>query len=390
MMEQDLFLFGETVGEAVARVAAAFDQVAGECRETLVLFGAGSLGRRTLNGLRRQGVEPLAFSDSNPKLWGQDVQGLPVLSPEEAAGRYGKTAVFVITIWHNEPNPCMTRIQAWLRALGCTRVLPFLPLFWKYHREFLPYYCLDLPQKLLERREQLRNLYHDWSDQFSREVYLSLLRWRCFADWSVLPSPVAGEQYFRDDLLVPLDNEVFVDCGAYNGDTLNSLIGSREGRFRKALAIEPDPFNFARLQRYVECLGEDLRRCIELLQCAVGRERAQVTYQPTGGVDSCLDNRGGHMVTVLPLDDLLTGLHPTFIKMDIEGWELPALEGGAEVIRRYRPVLAVSVYHRPEDLWQVPLTVQALASGYRFYLRPHSSEGWETVCYAVPQERARI
>jgi hypothetical protein len=53
------------------------------------------------------------------------------------------------------------------------------------------------------------------------------------------------------------------------------------------------------------------------------------------------------------------------------------------------PVLAVSLYHKPEDLWDLPLLINALVPGYLLYLRRYSDERWETVCYAVPPERLR-
>ena len=91
----------------------------GPFANTLVLFGAGGIGRKTLAGLRALGIEPLAFADNNPALWGKRVNGLQVLSPQEASARYRKTAVFVVTIWSGEgrdrmrdPNSLLTR--TWL------------------------------------------------------------------------------------------------------------------------------------------------------------------------------------------------------------------------------------------------------------------------------------
>jgi hypothetical protein len=81
--------------------------------------------------------------------------------------------------------------------------------------------------------------------------------------------------------------------------------------------------------------------------------------------------------------------HPTFIKMDIEGAEMDALRGARETIQKHKPILSICVYHRQDDLWRVPLLIESMAEGYRFYLRPHDVDGWQLVCYAVPEGRSR-
>ncbi|MDQ6831002.1 MAG: FkbM family methyltransferase, partial [Gemmatimonadota bacterium] len=66
---------------------------------------------------------------------------------------------------------------------------------------------------------------------------------------------------------------------------------------------------------------------------------------------------------------------------------LDALAGAEQLIRREKPVLAVSAYHAQDHLWRVPLVMHAMNDGYRLFLRPHNEQGWDLVCYAVPEER---
>src|SRR5438105_15270393 len=88
-------LLGEDVQDAKRRAQTAFDQQVAPFENALVLFGAGHLGKKTLRGLRQAGIEPLAFADNNSELWGTRIDGLEVLSPEDAATRFGKHAAFV-------------------------------------------------------------------------------------------------------------------------------------------------------------------------------------------------------------------------------------------------------------------------------------------------------
>jgi hypothetical protein len=90
---------------------------------------------------------------------------------------------------------------------------------------------------------------------------------------------------------------------------------------------------------------------------------------------------------VATLDDLAAGTQPTFVKLDVEGDELAALEGGKATLERMRPVVAVCVYHRPEDLWTIPLFLHEVLPEHRMYLRAHAWDGFELVAYAVPPER---
>ena len=92
----------------------------------------------------------------------------------------------------------------------------------------------------------------------------------------------------------------------------------------------------------------------------------------------------GVSVPVVALDGMFAGAAPNFIKMDIEGAEREALLGASRIIREQRPVLAICVYHRPADLWELPLLIHEINPDYRMYLRAHSHMGLSTVLYCLP------
>ena len=73
--------------------------------------------------------------------------------------------------------------------------------------------------------------------------------------------------------------------------------------------------------------------------------------------------------------------------MDIEGAEIDAIEGGIRVIRKESPVLAVCAYHAQDHLWNIPIAIHRINPQYALFLRPHMTECWDTVCYAIPPER---
>src|SRR5947209_11314896 len=122
-------LLAEDAGLAAQREQSEFDRIAGPHSTSIVLYGARKMGRKMLAGLRRVGIEPLAFSDNDASTWGRHIDGVPVFSPADAAARFGDSAVFVITIWgYGSADPMRGREQG-LRELGCRRVTFFGPIF---------------------------------------------------------------------------------------------------------------------------------------------------------------------------------------------------------------------------------------------------------------------
>jgi FkbM family methyltransferase len=189
-----------------------------------------------------------------------------------------------------------------------------------------------------------------------------------------------------DSLFKLRDREVFVDCGAYTGDTIERVV-EKSPAFSRIVAIEADPNNFAGLTKWARTLAPELASRIDCLNVAVGAQRDKLHFAASGDEGAHIAYDGDIEVDCVPLDDLLAGSLPTFIKMDIEGAEIEALEGARQTIKKCQPILSVCVYHKQNDLWRVPLFIRSLAENYRLFLRPHDVDGWQLVCYAIPPNR---
>jgi FkbM family methyltransferase len=381
---QDLLVEG--VAAARERELRAFDDLAGRARGSIVLFGAGGLGRRCLAGLRRHGIEPVAFADNNSRLWGTDVDGLQVLSPADAAARYGRTAAFVITIWGARgPDRMKDRMDA-LRSAGCETVVPFGPLAWRYPDGILPHYGVDLPHKVLEQSIEVLQGFDLWADDQSKHEYIAQLRWRLFFDFDGMAPGRVDTIYFPPDVVRLRPDELFVDCGAFDGDTLRDFLAASTGSFEKYIAFEPDPVNFSRLGEYLSSLPDAVRQRVVTKRAAISAKDGTVRFSAGAGPSSHV-GEGELEVEAVALDRYLGVDRPTFIKMDIEGAEPEALAGAGVHIREDAPILAISCYHRQDHLWSIPLLIHSINSDYAFYLRPHDLEGWDLVCYAIPRSR---
>ena len=380
-------LLSESVEAARAREGSAFDDLTADCGGAFVLFGAGSLGRKTASGMRNLGTEVVAFADNNPQLWGTSVDGIRVMSPYDAAQKHGRSAAFITTIWSGSASGRQVDRVRQLRDLGCRTVVPFGYLYWKHPKVFLPHWSLNLPHRILEHADDLRALWSLWGDEDSQREYLSQLRFRLWLDYDALRPPAPHLQYFADDLFSLSDQEVLIDCGAYDGDTIREFTERRGSNFAAIRAYEPDEANFSRLQEFLEQLDPSIRRKVTVRKLAVGAEFGSVGFVSEGSIASRVDVDGTAQVTVVPLDGDLADIRPTYIKMDVEGSEMDALRGAAKTIHASRPILAICVYHKPEDLPEVPLFIKSTSDGYRYFLRSHDEEGWELVCYAVPSDR---
>jgi FkbM family methyltransferase len=367
-----------------------FDRLSGG--RDIVLMGAGGLGRRTLAGLRLNGVEPLAFADNETGRHGTMLDGLTVFSPEGAAREFGHRAAFVVTIWGANRPHRFAHSREQLRSLGCEVICPFPPLFWKYAEALLPFYFQDVPSRLLEDGAAVREAFDLWEDAASRAEYVAQVRCRLHADFDGLSHPAAHPQYFPNDLFAWSSQESIVDGGAYDGDTVRMLSILHGERFGHLLALEPDPASFQKLQETVAALSPQARAKVDCRQLALGSERSTVYLDATGTAASTTrltPAAGTISMRAETLDSLVEGARPTFIKLDIEGFEMDALEGARQTIQADGPVLAICAYHQQNHLWKIPLLLSHLRDDYAFFLRPHNEEGWDLVCYAVPRARLK-
>jgi FkbM family methyltransferase len=378
--EQLESLLRETPAAARVRQQDAFDEAAAG-RRRIVIFGAGRLGRMVFQGLSGTGLEPVAFADNNPRTWGQMTDGLPVLSPRDAASKYSQDAVFVVAVWHPSSSPLMSSLLDQLRILDC-RAVPFPLLFWRHSSTFLPYFFWDLPENLLQQSHEIATAFELLNDDSSREFFAAQLQLRLLADFDCIGTPFPGDQYFPGLFSLSAD-ECFVDCGSYTGDTIQSFISQTGNCFRKVIAFEADPAVVPGLQTYMNGVGP---RAV-FHNTAVGAHNGVVRFAGNGVGGGCITTASGTEVRCVRLDDALARERVSLIKMDIEGAELQALEGAHGVIWRDRPVLAICGYHKPDHLWRVLASLKSLAPDSALSVRSHCADGLDTVCYAVPPER---
>jgi FkbM family methyltransferase len=195
-------------------------------------------------------------------------------------------------------------------------------------------------------------------------------------------------KYDKSETVRAQPGDVVFDCGACWGE-IALYFAHLVGTTGRVFTFEFIPSNLAILRRNL-AMNPELSGRIEVVQRPLWNESGVEMYFSDEGPGSRVSLKpgvddAGH-VPSLSISDLVADLHPPkldFIKMDIEGAELFALKGAERILREQRPTLAISVYHRPEDLVEIPEYLDSLALGYRFYLDHFTTHDEETVLFAI-------
>lgn len=379
-------LLAERLETAAQRERESFCGLQQPTDGSVVIFGAGKLGRLCARALARGGVQLRGVCDNNPALHGTMLEAAEVLSPAEAARRFGERSLFVVAIWTGTARESMAERLSWLRTLGCRHVTSYAPLVWAHGGQETPFHSFDLPSRVLAHAEAIRRLTRKLDDEESLRVLESSLRQQLLAEFD--GREPRADQYFPTDLVELGVEEVVVDGGAFDGDTLETFIGRTKGKFVEYHAFEPDAANLAKLAIRVAALPSEVGERVKTHLAALHDETEELAFVSDKGTTSRISETGVVRVQGRKLDDVIAGAaRVTLLKLDVEGAEANALRGAERILREHRPLVMVCVYHGPTDLWDLPLLVDSWVPGCRLYLRQHGIDGWETVCYAIPEER---
>ncbi|MBN2520777.1 MAG: FkbM family methyltransferase [Bacteroidales bacterium] len=225
-------------------------------------------------------------------------------------------------------------------------------------------------------------LYENLEDEKSKKVLIAFINQRINMQLGYLDKLKEDNQYFPSSFFSYNEKEVFIDCGAYDGDTIGQFIEVLKDHkikgFEAIYAFEPDPKNFEALYEKHKYL-----KVISFINKGVWSEDATLYFRSGEEMMSMLAAEGNITVEVTTIDKTLNGRQASFIKMDIQGAELEALKGAEKTIIKYSPKLAICVYHNKEDLIEIPKYIKKINSNYKIYLRAHEIKAAEVVLYAV-------
>lgn len=326
------------------------------------VFGLGRYFEEAFVSKRiKQAYNVDLLCDNNPDKWGEIIEGLPCISPKKLQ-EYDN--VIVITMLGNP-----LRVQEQLDAMG-------IP--WVTHVDLSLEETMALPREkswFESQISEIKRVLELFDDEESRRVYVNAICNR-------IAYPVAeclwkdmyteGE-YFGQSFMPLDDNESFVDCGAYDGDTILKFVDVVKD-YEAIYGFELDYGNFVKMKKQTKHLNK-----VWLVNSGVLNDNKKIVYgcgsgvnEPRDGISILKADEGEALIaSVVKLDDALKGKRVTFIKMDIEGSELGGLEGAEKIIRMYGPKLAICVYQKTSDFWEIPLLIKKFNPNYKLRLRHH-------------------
>lgn len=231
-------------------------------------------------------------------------------------------------------------------------------------------------------KEELNRIASLFADDISRSIYFSAVTYRTTHQPKDAPAYTKHDQYFVKDIVCLTEHEVFIDCGAFDGDTLRAFLNACHNRYQSIVCFEPVEEFHRRLKKRSN--GKN----VTALRAGAYKTSTTLQFNAEGGKGSSITAASGHTVSVpvLAIDDVPECREATFIKMDIEGSELSALQGARQTIVRNKPKLAICIYHHNRDFIDIPKWIHNLVPEYQLYVRHHSFSINETVLYAIPPE----
>lgn len=231
----------------------------------------------------------------------------------------------------------------------------------------------------LNKIEELKNLLED---EESKKVLETRIKVYETGNTELLKDiEIDNDEYFDKDVIKLSNDEYFIDLGAYIGDTIENFIYHVDGNYKKIVAFEPDNENMLSLNSYI--IENDIDNVV-VYKLATWNKKEKIRFYENGSLISQAYNKGNSITNADTLDNVLLDIAPTtFIKINVEGAEYKTIEGAEKIIKKYKPKLAICVYHGAKDVYEIPLLIKKLVPEYKLYLRHYSESLLDTVLYAV-------
>ncbi len=334
--------------------------------KSIVLYGMGNGADKILDACAHKGITVRDCFASDGFVRKKCFHGMEVKAWDDIKRIYGAENVIVLLSFGTSRPEVLENI---LRiATECELYAPDVPAFGDglFDRAFFD-----------AHKTEIDAAYELLSDEESKRIYENVLLFKLTGKISYLLEAESDPQKMMHDLVRPTSLKTTADLGAYNGDTVRELLDACGGSIQRIYALEPDARNFKKLAAYAET--EERAR---VLPHCVGAwsERTTLFFEDSGNRNASLGQNRSHSLDIRPakvkeiavdtLDHLLQGERVDYIKYDVEGSEKEALLGSVQTIRSCSPTLLVSLYHRNEDIFALPLLLHALFPNYKnYYLR---------------------
>ena len=228
------------------------------------------------------------------------------------------------------------------------------------------------------------------SDDRSRELLDNIAQFRqhCAVDRYIKPD--FGPEYAPKgiDITCGLSQLHVADCGAFNGDTVKQFFSAFGERIRSYYAFEPESANYQQLLEVAKQAKQQHPHA-NIMCLPVGTSDANqvLRFVSGGGSGSHISDKGDCEIYMMRLDDILLNSSVNLIKIDVEGADLAVLKSAEQLVSQQKPNIAVSCYHKPGHIWQIPEYLKRVNGNYKMFLRQHGHYGLELTLYCIDESR---
>ena len=331
--------------------------------KTVVLYGMGNGADKILAACEEKGITVRDCFASDGFVRKKSFHGMEVKAWDDVKRIYGAQNVIVLLSFGTSRPEVLENI---LRiAKESELYAPDVPAFGDglFDRAFFE-----------AHRTEMEEAYSLLSDEESKRIYENVIRFKLTGKIPYLLEAESAPQEIMNNLICPTTLHTTADLGAYNGDTVRELLDACEGSIQKIYALEPDARNFKKLASYA---GTEARARVLPYPVGAWSEQTTLFFEDSGNRNASFGQNRSHSLDARPqkvkeiaadaLDNLLLGEQVDYIKYDVEGSEKEALLGSVQTIRSCVPTLLVSLYHRNEDIFALPLLLHNLFPNYKSY-----------------------
>lgn len=331
----------------------------------VVLYGMGDGADKVLRAFEHFGIKASAVMASDDFVRGQSFHGFKVKKLSEVEEEYGDFNIALC--FASQLDDVINTIKS--VAAKHTTLVPSVPVFGEN---------LFDDNFITENREDLETAYSLLADKLSKKMYENVLKFYYTGELSLLDEITTDKIEAFNNILRLGNNEVYVDLGAYNGDTIDEFLHYCGGSYRKIIAFEPNSKNFAKLQAHCENL-----RNIDLWQLGAYNRNTVLTFNNKAGRNSAIAENGTE-TRVACVDSILCGISASYVKADVEGADFETLLGMKNTLQNFKPKLNFAAYHRFEDIFRLPILINRINPEYKIFLRHHPYiPAWDTNLYCI-------
>ena len=336
----------------------------------ILMYGMGNGADKILKVCDAYGIEIADFFASDGFVRGHSFHGKTVLSYSQAKEKH-ESFIVLLSFASSLPDVIEN-----IKRISTENELyaPDVPVFGSnlFNMEFFE-----------AHRSEFERAYSLLADERSQFVFENVINYKLSGKIDYLFACDDEEASVVSELVKPKEIKRYIDLGAYNGDTVRSLM-SYTDTLEEVIAFEPDRRNHKKLSDFAEATKSP---AIKAHKLGAWSHADTLFFDASGNRNANLSTEGGAKLTeieVNSIDNIASDFAPDYVKYDVEGSELEALIGSREIIKKHSPKLLVSVYHRSEDLYKLPLLIKELNPDYKLYLRKlRYIPAWDLNMYAL-------